>query len=32
MKEVYRNGLLFTLVNTLIIGIAGAFWILLVSS
>jgi DASS family divalent anion:Na+ symporter len=32
IKEVYRNGLLLTLANTLIIGIAGAFWILLVSN
>ena len=32
MKEVYRVGLLVTVVNTLIIGGAGAFWILLVST
>jgi di/tricarboxylate transporter len=30
-REIYRNGLILTLANTLIIGIAGAFWILLIS-
>ena len=30
-REIYRNGLFLTLANTLIIGIAGAFWIVLIS-
>jgi DASS family divalent anion:Na+ symporter len=31
MKEIYRTGLLLTLVNTLIIGLAGALWIMLIN-
>ena len=31
MKEIYRVGSLVTAANTLIIGFAGALWILLVT-